>query len=187
MYMINTNLDRTLQVILEDNPFKSKSVSIAGEIINKIEDMKRQLLDMKNKLRVIEKKLCGDLAIGVRRRQPGLNVGVTNDGCKIGYRTKHLLLNPDCQKGIWIAKSKDPRFLNKFTRNFTSQMVLTDDLSDIIDAIITHFSNHYKSLGEDIVGTGIIMVEGKKSTIFNLARWSDQPRPRINSRLSKRV
>lgn len=178
-----------LNLILEESQEQNPLVA-AMEIVQKLDAAKQQILDLQHQLSSVKQRMNGDLALGVRRQLPGLNVGVDPNGCKVGYRSKNLVFDPDVEKGIWMVSGDDDRFANRFHRTFGLQTRLVPDIGDMIEAIIHHFRDHYKSLGEEILGTGVVLVEGKKSTLSNLIYWRDKPllpKRKLNTRLARRV
>lgn len=186
-----SDLLQHIDIIFEDVELSShNSVSIASDLVKQLEMTQQRIFELQNQLTIAQNKMCGELALNIRRRMPGLNVGVGRDGCKIGYRSKHLILQPDVKRGIWNVKSGDGSFARRFLSRHSSKTIITPNFDNLINALVKHFTEHYKSLGEDIVGTGIILVEGKRETIVGLSQWyqQQQAQPRkINSRSSKRV
>jgi len=185
MSVFSRNLNSLFEDTLGDNP-----LDVARELESKLEAARQEVSNLENQLKIVTQRLNGDLALGIRRGNPALNVGVNSDGCKVGYKTKFLLLNPDVERGVWTVKSPCNRFLGQFTKHFSPYTVLNSDMKDMIDSILGHFTGHYKSLGEELEGNGVVMVEGKKATLLELAHWRDNkggPRRPLNSRLARRT
>jgi hypothetical protein len=179
---------RNIDAIFEDNTsLGANPMERASSISQELAATQKKLADLQNQLESIQQELHGSLALAVRRLKPGLNVGVNQDGCKIGFKTKFLLLSPDVENGIWKVNSKDKRFANVFARKAGRALALGDDLSLLTRALVGYFTQHYKSLGEDISGTGLVVVENKMSTLIKLAEWHKQHKPqrRLNSRRIK--
>ena len=110
------------------------------------------------------------------------------EGCKIGYKSKSLLFDPDVTKGIWIVTGEDPRFTGRFQRQFGRNTVLLPDIGDLVSAITTYFTGHYKSLGEDIVGTGVVLLEGRRASLREVAGYGEfQPTRKLRTRLARQV
>lgn len=180
---------RNLDSLFEDESGGVNPIDTARDLRNQLEAAKQEVTNIESQLKIVTQRMNGDLALGIRRQHPSLNVGVNHDGCKIGYKTKHLLMNPDIEKGVWSVKSADPRFLSKFSKSFAPHTVLNQDIGDLIQSVLLHFTGHYKTLGEELIGNGVVLVEGKKSTLLELARWRDSkggPHRPIKSRLARR-
>lgn len=186
--MTMSDLSQTLDIILEEeSPPEYNATASANEIAKQLEIAQRKVIELQNKLSIAHNKMCAELALDVRRKMPGLNVSVDRGNCKIGYRMKHLVLRPDSRSGIWKIKSSDDRFAKRFMKYYGTNTAISPSLDSLVDAIITYFKEHYKSLGEDIIGTGVILIEGRKSSITNLVVWheSQTTKRRLNSRLSR--
>lgn len=177
---------RSLDLLLEeDDPRGDSPIDKARVLRDQLAAARQEVENLENQLKIVTQRMNGDLALGIRRTHPALNVGVGNDGCKVGFKTKQFMINPDVEKGVWVVSSPDNRFLNKFTKNFAQHTTLEPNIEDFIQSIMLHFSNHFKTLGEEITGKGVILIEGKMSTLLELARWRDMnggPRRPIMSR-----
>jgi hypothetical protein len=168
-------LGRSLDILFEEqDPRGDNPVDKARELRNQLAAAQQEVANLESQLKIVMQRLNGDLALGIRRQHPALNVGVCGDGCKVGYKTKQFMINPDVEKGVWTVASPDNRFLNKYTKNYAPHTLLNPQLDEFIKSIMLHFSNHFKTLGEEVIGTGIIIVEGKKSTLLELARWRNK-------------
>lgn len=178
-----------LNIILEEPSTEQNPLEAAMGVVRKLDAIKQEVLDLQHQLGSAKQRMNGDLAFGVRRQMPGLNVGVDPNGCKIGYRSKSLNFDPDVEKGIWIVTGEDDRFTNRFSRTFGPQTRLLPDIGDMVEAIVGYFGGHYKTLGEEIIGTGVILIEGKLSSLVGLNLWRGAalPRKRLNTRLARRV
>jgi hypothetical protein len=177
-----------LTVVLEDRPPTQSPLEAATEIIHSMDSLKQQFIDLQHRLGSIKQRMNADLALGVRRNHPGLNVSVDPTGCKVGYRSKSLNFDPDIEKGVWIVAGEDPRFMGRFKRQFGRSTVLLPDIAPLVSAITDYFTGHYKSLGEDIVGNGVVLIEGKRASLRELVGYGDfQPAKKLNTRLARRV
>ena len=168
-----TEIDRRLSLILEeetthvsDNPYQA-----AMNVANELETTRRKVADLERQLIYAVDRLCGGLAIGVRRYQPGLNVGINDGSCRVGYRSKSLAFKPDLVNKTWVIDSPDRTFAKRFNRIHGSQTVLDSDLTQIAQSIAKFFHDHYRSLGESISGKGLILIEGKKAGLAELAEF----------------
>lgn len=185
-----SSLSRNLSALFEDQAVTgSNPMDTAVAVSKELEAAQQRIKDLQHQLEMLQQELTGALALTVRRLNPGLNVGVNRDGCKIGYKTKHLLLMPDVKNGVWKAKSKDARFASNFTKLAGQALVMSNDLSLLAQASVAYFKRHYKTLGEDIGGTGLVVVENKMSSLIALAEWhrTRKPKPKLNSRLARQV
>lgn len=166
-------LERRLDLILEtsttqvgDDPYTS-----ATNIATELEEARRRVTELERELIYATDRLCGGLAMGVRRHRPGLNASIGNGCCKIGYRSKHLALRPDLAGRMWKVESADPAFARHFSREHGPKTALTSDLDAIAQAIAGFFGGHYRSLGEEITGRGVILIDGRKVTLDVLAEY----------------
>lgn len=164
------SINNLLDVIFED--VQNTASARAIELVKKLEDAEQYIRTIRHQLSIIENKMSSELAIHVRKTIPGLHVAVGRYGCKIGYRTKQLVLKPDPKRGQWKVSSSDKYFANKFKRRYASKTFLHEDIQPLVSAVVEHFTNYYKSLGEDIVGTGVIIIESDRSTFGQLMSWN---------------
>ena len=177
-----------LSLILEERPLQRNPLDAAAEILHQLDIANQQIVDLQHRLNSIKQRMNGDLALGVRRNHPGLNVAISPKGCKIGYRSKSLLFDPDVAKGVWIVTGEDPRFVGRFKKQFGRSTVLLPDINNIVSAVTDYFTGHYKSLGEDIIGTGVILIEGKKVSLCELTKYGIfQPTRKLQTRLARQV
>lgn len=162
-----------LSFILENDASRcSQNLDNAYEILREIDRANQHIVILQNKLRILKRKINGDLAIKVRKKHPGLNIAVNPKMCKIGYKTKYLLFYPDIERGIWSVSSDDNKFTNRFTKLYRRNILIKPELEDLVDSITDFFINHYKSLGEDIIGTGKIIIDDRISNLSDLAKYN---------------
>jgi hypothetical protein len=177
-----------LTLVLEERPVGPSPLDTASEIVRELEIAKQQIVNLQHKLASVKRRMNGDLALGVRRNHPGLNVSVDPEGCKIGYKSKSLTFDPDIEKGVWIINGEDPRFMGRFKRQFGRNTVLLPDIGDLVSAITDYFTGHYKSLGEDILGTGVVLLEGRQVSLRELTTYGRfEPTKKLATRLARRV
>lgn len=180
----------TLDMILsEGETSHTTPLETAMQLVRKLDSAKQLVLDLQHQLMSTKNRMNADLALAIKRQMPALNVGIDKNGCcKIGYKTKHLLFSPDLDNRIWTAQSPDLRFANKFNKRRRRDLLMNHDMQSLLDAITHHFVDHYRSLGEDLIGNGLIMVEGKIGSLADLVRWREDVSPpikRINSRATR--
>lgn len=180
----------TLDMILsEGETSHTTPLETAMQLVRKLDSAKQLVLDLQHQLMSTKNRMNADLALAIKRQMPALNVGIDKNGCcKIGYKTKHLLFSPDLDNRIWTAQSPDLRFANKFNKRRRRDLLMNHDMQSLLDAITHHFADHYRSLGEDLIGNGLIMVEGKIGSLADLVRWREDVSPpikRINSRATR--
>lgn len=174
---------QTLKVVLsEDKPVTANLAVAAKTIVSALEAARQKVKDLEHQLNTVHSRLSAELALSIRRTDPALNVSVTRDGCKVGYKTKHLLLVPNLPRGVWDVKSSDPQFSRIFFRYNSSTTVIDNDTTKLAASVTDFFRNHYKSLGEDIVGTGIVLIDNLKGTLSGLVTWREQFDVPLNSR-----
>lgn len=168
-------LQQRLDAILEDQNGQpdADAYQAAIDVATELEAARRRVSELERELIHATDRLCGGLAMGVRRAQPGLSVSIDRGACKVGYRSKHLILKPDLTGKIWVVDSSDPVFARRFSRTCAPHTNLSNDTSQVSRVIADFFNNHYKTLGEDIVGTGTILIDGLRSTLGHLAERAE--------------
>lgn len=187
------DLHRSLDIILEEGPSQDgwHPLDSAMDLARQLQDAQQLVADIQHKLASLKTRMAGDLALAIRRTKPGLNVAVDKTGCKVGYKTKYLQFIPEVEQGVWKVISPNRRFLREFLQANRRATLLTPDLSVLINAIAEYFSTYYRTLGEDVVGTGILMVEERRATLLELANWRNaaadrEPTRPLNTRLARR-
>lgn len=169
-------------VFVED---ASADLATAGyEIAQQLFATRQQLRELQHRLDGLERRMVGTLAIKIRRAAPGLNIAVSRDGCKVGYKTKYLLLKPDIQRELWDVTSNDPKFARKFNSIYVSRTLIKDSFDDLAKSVIQYFHDHYLTLNESIVGSGRILVDAKTGTMVDLVAYG---RAKLNSRSSRLI
>jgi hypothetical protein len=169
------NFTDHLSFILEDSPSKcSKNLDDAYEIIRDIDRANQHIIMLQNRLRILKRKINGELAIQIRKHHPALNISVNPKQCKIGYKSKYLSFYPDIEKGVWQINGEDPKFINRFKKLYRRNTIISPEITDLVSSISDFFTNHYKSLGESIVGKGAIIIEGKSGDLQRLSEYSNK-------------
>jgi hypothetical protein len=174
-----SNLMRNLDTVFEHRD------DLHLDLSKKAIKLTSELLETKQKLNLLQKEaqrfkteLIGALALAVRRKKSGLNVGVNENECKIGYKTVHLSFVPDIENQQWIVESTNKRFAATFASN--ADLTLNGQLTPLVEGIVQYFSSHV----DKITGIGLVVVENKLSTLMHLVEWykNKQHRSRLNSR-----
>lgn len=164
-----------LSFILEEQTTQCGGLlETATDIAHQIESTKQYLSDLKRQLAMVSRKVNANLATIIRRENPSLNVSVTAEGCKIGYKSKNLVFYPDVFRGIWTIDSHDEKFLNRFKRQHRRSTILEPDINSLSSAIIQYFTLYYKSLNEEIVGQGTTLVDGKSVSLRELVEYREK-------------
>lgn len=185
------DLQRNLDVILEENQLEGwHPLDSAMDLARQLQDAQQHVADIQHKLTSIKTRMAGDLALAIRRQKPSLNVAVDKNGCKVGYKTKYLHFIPEVEQGIWKVISPNRRFLREFLQANRRITLLTPDLDALVNAISNYFTNYYRTLGEAVEGTGVLMLEDRKCSLLELADWRNQvtqhePIRRLNTRRSR--
>jgi hypothetical protein len=162
----------TLNLILEDQaPTENWGLlQDALDVHNELEQAKLNVQNLMHQLHRMRQKMCVDLAYRIRKFNPSYNVNVDKNGCKIGYRRKVLHFKPDIQRGMWIITSKDGSFASEFRRANKQLLLISPYISQLIQAIDAFFKAHYKTLHEEIVGEGTIIINEQMSTLADLIK-----------------
>jgi hypothetical protein len=130
-----TFISEQIDAIFDDSSVSTAATDVK-EVVKELERAQQYISKLENRLEIAKKSLCGELGLAIRRTLPSLNVAVNNSGCKVGYKSKHLLLIPDPVRGIWQVKSKDNRFSRRFYKVFATRTVMSDDLNKLAEAVV---------------------------------------------------
>lgn len=166
------SFSETLDFILTEDQ-SQLPLQKAMEIVRKLNIAKQMVVDLQHRLLTAKNKINVELALNLRKRMPSLNIGIDKSGsCKVGYRSKSLTFSPDIENGIWIVQSSDPRFARRFQKLKRYDLIIgSSDITPLIDAVVEYFTGHYKSLGEEITGVGVILIEDKIRNLSDLIEW----------------
>ncbi len=188
-----SDLTRSLNIILEEGPPENgwHPLDAATDLVRQLQTAQQQVSDIQHKLTNLKARMAGDFALALRRAKPSLNVAVDKSSCKVGYKTKALQFWPEVELGVWRVSGPNTRFLREFLQAHRRATILTPDLSGLVEAVVTYFTNYYRTLGEEIVGTGVVMIEERKTTLIELANWriasqAAEPSRQLNTRLVRR-
>jgi len=161
----------TLEILLEDENHTAPKMQQAAQLVQRLDTAKQLVVTIKHQLMQLRNQINAELAMQIRRTMPALHVGLDHGMCKVGYKTKSLLLTPDLERGIWTVKSPDGRFATKFHRSYIRDMLIGPDTEQLISAIVKHFTDHFKTIGEDLIGNGLLLIEGKHSQLADLVKY----------------
>jgi len=157
-----------LELMLEDVYYSQYDYNTALNLMRELHNIEQRKLDIEHNLDKLRYSMVADLALAIRQLEPGLNIAVTKGGCKIGYYGKSLMLNPDFTQDSWVANSTKERFLKEFLSKFKRELLLSNDLKITAKAVVDHFVSYFRTLGEEITDTGIILINECKSTLSGL-------------------
>jgi len=113
------------------------------EIMKEIDDTKCHLSELEMKLRHSTEEYNAALAMSLRKRLPGLSVGLSNGRCSANYRSTNLSCWPDLQAQMW--KFEPNRHGRSFMRRNGHLLPLGNQLEPLVDAIVNYFGR-YKTL-----------------------------------------
>lgn len=157
-------LDAILSEDVEPRQFK------IPELMVQLRHARRTVANLEFELKNIKHDLCFQLALLVRKAQPGLNVSVDKNSCKIGYKSKLFEFEPDIENGIWRLSSQNNRYAREFVQHHRDDLLIDSEISQLAQAIVNHFIAYFRTLNDEISGTGTILVEGRLSTLCGLVR-----------------
>lgn len=164
----------SLNIVLSEGNNNWRPMDAAMEIMRKMSAAKQLVSDLHHQLLSLKNRMNADLALSLKRHMPALNVSIGRNGeCKIGYKSKHLVFTPNIEQGVWIVDSSDDRFKNRFSKAKRQTLIISPNLDRLISSITDFFTEHYKSLGEDISGVGVIIVEGRIGSLKDIVEWRD--------------
>jgi hypothetical protein len=164
--MFDTSLDKRLDAILEDDGTTHVSEDAYQNVLNaaiELEEAKRRVAELERDLLHATDRLCGGLALGVRRIQPSLHVQLGAGTCRVGYLKKSLMLHPDIGRRLWTVESSHPKFASRFRRHYGHLLHMTGDLMPLATGIADFFTKFYRTLGES---GGPIRLEGQGSVVL---------------------
>lgn len=85
-----------------------------------------------------------DLAVAVRNLVPKINTTLNGGKCTITYRSRSLDMCPDVDRGKWTVGSSETG--KTFQHQYLGFLQLTDDPSELAEAIADYFVGNYKTL-----------------------------------------
>jgi hypothetical protein len=115
------------------------------DVLQEVQLVEKRLSELKVKMRHVQEELMATLATNLRKRLPGLNVGLNNGNCIINYKSRALVCRPDHQSMRWQFEPNE--WGRRFVRQHGPMTGLSDDLAPLSDAIASFYTNRYKSLG----------------------------------------
>jgi hypothetical protein len=161
------DITERLDAILEDDGTTHVSDDAYQNVRNatiELEQAKKRVAELEKELQHATDRLCGGLALGVRRSQPSLHCQLGNGACKVGYLKKSLTLRPDLGRSMWLVDASHPKFGSRFRRRNGHLLHMTDNLMPLAQGVADFFTNFYRTLGED---EGPVKMEGQGSiTLF---------------------
>ncbi len=113
--------------------------------LNEIQLVEKRLNELREQLRHAQEELNAALATTLRKKLPGLNVGLNNGNCTINYRSRALICRPDHKSMRWHFEPDENG--RRFLRNHGPTTGLSNDVSPLADSIAQFFTNRYKTLG----------------------------------------
>ena len=158
----------TLDILL-DEPKQWDVYSQATDLYNELEEAKLKVQNLMHQMHRFRQKMCLDLSYRLRKVNPSFNISVDRNGCRIGYRRKSLHFKPEIAKGIWSVMSNDTAFANLFRKKHKPALLISHNIEDFVDTIYKFFKENYKSLQEEAIDDGVILIDGKLSTLATLA------------------
>lgn len=189
-------LEHRLDLILEtdttsvaDDPYQN-----AQDIAIQLEEARRKVTELESKLMFAMNRIAGGIALGVRKDQPSLNVGVDNGCCRVGYKSHNMSIKPDLVKRVLVIKSPNPDLENSAIQSVAGatqtpgfdptpvpvppsphpndkHVSMSPDLGMVAKAIADMFTSHLTKMGESITGRGVIVLEGRNVGIGELATF----------------
>ncbi len=107
-------------------------------------DLQSQLENSKDEISVLFDELMSKLVLSVRKRMPKLSISVSSNRCDIRYKSKAVILIPNLNKLEWSVEPNDMG--KEFMKVFSNTFKMSDNMSDIADAIVDYFTGRYKTL-----------------------------------------
>lgn len=170
MATMNTKLIDAIGILLSEDSPQSDYISNAIEQARRLEDLRCEVDSLSKQLVVNQSRMVNDFALNLRRKIPSLNISISRGTCNVGYKKYILSLTPDIKLGVWRVKSDSSqgKFSKQFMQRYGSKTTIAPDMSILADSIASFFKSHYKTLGEDLTTTGILLIEGKRANIKDL-------------------
>ena len=159
-------LGSKLDILLEE---KSDSLYVDADTLSgELLELRRSISSASKGLSKLRGMLCGDLALEFRRRFPSLNVSVDGKRCKVGYRSKLLIFEPDILGKIWVVRS-DSAFAKSFVNRYRRYLIFDSSCVKLVDVVGDYFASCFKSLNEEIEGSGVLIIGGFRGELSGLA------------------
>lgn len=159
--------------VLEDilNDSIDTNYTQLNELYQQLADAQQEVIKIRNRLHRGISVLNGQLAVQVRNRQPSLEIKLNPESCVIGYYSRALEFTPSLRTGLWAVESPDAKLRKKFIAT-NPPLALSGSISELATSIAVFFARFYRSLGEELVGTGAIIIEGKNRSFGELANFA---------------
>ena len=145
-------------------------VSGAMAAMEQVEQLQKDLMSAKINVQRAVAKINGGLAMAIRQARPGLNISLEKENVTVGSYARSLRFRPDLNSGVWVVESNLPKIATNFLRK-KGPVQLSDDFLPLAQVIAGYFTNYYKSLGENITGTGKLILDGRISNVSDLAAY----------------
>jgi hypothetical protein len=152
--------------------------SVACDTYKKLLETRAALSKIQKQLYTETKRLCLESAIAVRRENPGLNVAVIDATLKIGHSKEWMTLQPNYSDQSWELIDCSPDMRRVFSESLSIKTSLVQSSTDWAKSVAACFNV--------TGGTGIVMLEGKRSTIMDLCTARNELLPlKLPSRRSR--
>lgn len=158
-----------LEDILNDNI--DTNYAQLNELYQQLADAQQEVIKIRNRLHRGVSVLNGQLAVQIRNRQPGLEIKLSPESCVIGYYSRALEFTPNLRTGLWSVESPDAKLIKKFIAT-NPPLALNGNISELAVSVAVFFTRFYKSLGEELAGTGAIIIEGKNRSFSELVNFA---------------
>lgn len=122
----------------------SSHLEAAQSANSALREAEASLDGLKQNLAQAVESINADLAVAVRNLVPKINANLTGGKCTITYRSRSLDLQPDVNRGKWAVGSGETG--KTFQHQYMQFLTLTDDPSDLAEAIADYFVGNYKTL-----------------------------------------
>lgn len=137
-------LERVEQALNDVEVSTNSHLKGVTDVLESIAYYETKIKECKKELGSAIDKICGDLAMTIRKMQPKLIVTIQNGGCIIGYRTKSIVCKVDPLKKEWDFSFNE--FGKIFAKRNPSCTHLGCDLEDMAKRIADFFNHQYTSL-----------------------------------------
>lgn len=168
---MSSPLARKLDILLQEHENVPDYGNELADILRQLDALHQQTLELQHKLRSVRMRANGETALQLRQKAPALDLSVDQDCCRCGFASRAMNISPSTEpKMVWVIGSNDDKFLEQFNQD---NQRLPMNMSDFTDMVAAHFR---RSFGEALQGSGRILIEGKKATLFELVEWARNKR-----------
>ena len=144
MNNFDKSLNEAIETAVPEETVDVGPFTAAVDLIRQLQDAEESIKNLKTQIRHHTEQLVANLGSEIRKRQPGVEVGLRGGRCSCGYRSRMIECQPDVENGVWSISGSP--FARRFTRTYPHLMNLSDNILPLAHALADFFSKQYKRL-----------------------------------------